>query len=136
MKYRDCQACLSHWLEGGTQGAVVDLGIAIEGCDGGVVEVVCEGALVYMAEVQEQLIVGYPFCKTYGLIVDPVRDCLMDALCASECGCPAQVRTLLQVSGAGSAPQSSSGSVSVVHSGGRQRRTKNYCRRLIDLASD
>ena len=45
-------------LEGGTQGAVVDLGIAMEGCDGSAVEMVCEGWFVYMAEVQEQRIVG------------------------------------------------------------------------------
>ena len=40
-------------LGGGTQGAVVDLGIAIEGCNGSFLEVVCEGAFVYMVEVQE-----------------------------------------------------------------------------------
>jgi hypothetical protein len=56
-------------LEGGTQGAVVDLGIAIEGCDGSVVEVVCEGAFVYMAEVQEQLIVGYPFWTLSAIVL-------------------------------------------------------------------
>ena len=64
-------------ISGGTHGAVVDLSVQP-------VQVVCETVFVYKADVQEHLIVGYPFCKAYGLMVDPTRDLLVDALCGPE----------------------------------------------------
>ena len=39
---------------------------------------------MYKADVQEHLDWGYPFCKAYGLMVDPTRYLLVDALCGPE----------------------------------------------------
>ena len=41
-------------------------------------EILCEDVFDYKADVVEHVILGYPFCKSYGLTIDPVRDCLMD----------------------------------------------------------
>ena len=56
----------------------------IRDCQDQLVQVVCEKVLVYKADVQEHLIVGCPFYKAYGLMVDPTRDLLVDALCGPE----------------------------------------------------
>ena len=71
-------------ISGGTHGAVVDLSVQIRDCQDQPVQVVCEKVFVYKADVQEHLFVGYPFCKAYGLMVDPTRDLLVDALCGPE----------------------------------------------------
>ena len=113
-------------IKGGTHGAVVDLGVQIHDCQGQLVQVVCEQVFVYKADVHEHLIVGYPFCKAYGLMVDPVLDLLMDALCGpaggagSDCSCTSIHCACRAVA---------------VHRH-KRNRPKSYVARLINLASD
>ena len=71
-------------ISGGTHGEVVDLSVQSRDRQDQLVQVVCKKVFVYKADVQEHLIVGYPFCKAYGLMVDPTRDLLVDALCGPE----------------------------------------------------
>ena len=71
-------------ISGGTHGAVVDLSVQIRECQDQPAQSLCEKVFVYKADVQEHLIVGYPFCKAYGLMLDPTRDLLIDALCGPD----------------------------------------------------
>ena len=113
-------------IKGGTHGAVVDLGVQIHDCQGQLVQVVCEQVFVYKADVHEHLIVGYPFCKAYGLMPDPVWDSLMDALCGplgganTDCSCTSIHCACRAVA---------------VHRH-KRNRSKSYVARLINLASD
>ena len=113
-------------INGGTHGAPVDLSVQIEDCSDQPVQVVCERVVLYKADVHEHLIVGYPFCKAYGLMVDPTRDLFVDALCgtmnrrAQHCSC--------------TSPQCACRAIAV--SSKKPSRTKSYVARLINLASD
>ena len=64
-------------IAGGTHGATVSIALPVEH-DGRMIEILFEDVFVYKADVVEHVILGYPFCKSYGLTIDPVRDCLMD----------------------------------------------------------
>ena len=64
-------------IAGGTHGATVS-GVVPVKHHGRMTEILCEDVFVYKADVVEHVILGYPFCKSYGLTIDPVRDCLMD----------------------------------------------------------
>ena len=68
-------------IAGGTHGATVSVALPVEH-HGRMTEIFCEDVFVYKADVVEHVILGYPFCKSYGLTIDPVRDCLMD-ICPS-----------------------------------------------------
>ena len=45
---------------------------------GRMTEIPCKDVFVYKADVVEHVILGYPFCKSCGLTIDPVCDCVMD----------------------------------------------------------
>ena len=98
----------------------------IQDCSNQPVQVVCERVFVYKADVHQHLIVGYPFCKAYGLMVDPTRDLLVDALCgtrnrtAQHCSC--------------TSVQCACRAIAV--SSKKPSRTKSYVARLINLVSD
>ena len=64
-------------IAGGTHCAMVSIALRVEH-HGRMTEILCEDVFVYKADVVEHVILGYPFCKSYGLTIDPVRDCLMD----------------------------------------------------------
>ena len=112
-------------ISGGTREAV-DLSVQIRDCQDQPVQVVCEKVFVYKADVQEHLIVGYPFCKAYGLMVDPTRDLLVDALCGPE------NRTNERCSVASG--QCACRAVPVKQK--KVSKVKSYVARLIGLASD
>ena len=111
---------------GGTHGAVVDLSVQIQDCSNQPVQVVCERVFVYKADVHEQRIVGYPFCKAYGLMVDPTRDLLVNALCGTM-NCTAQHCPCTSVQ---------CGCRAIAVSSKKSSMTKSYVARLINLASD
>ena len=52
--------------------------------NGAFAEVVCENLFVYKSNVGDHVIVGDPFCKAYGLTMDPMEGCLVDALQVSR----------------------------------------------------
>ena len=64
-------------IAGGTHGATVSIALPVEH-HGRMMEILCEDVFVYKADAVEHVILGYPFCKSYGLTIDSVRDCLMD----------------------------------------------------------
>ena len=113
-------------INGGTHGAVVNLSVQLQDCSDQPVQVVCERVFVYKADVHEHLIVGYPFCKAYGLMMDPTRDLLVDALCgtmnrtAQHCSCTSK--------------QCACRALAVCCK--KPIRTKCYVARYINLASD
>ena len=43
----------------------------------------CRNTFIYSANVSGGVILGYPFLKAFGLLVDPVHDHLVDALVAT-----------------------------------------------------
>ena len=113
-------------ISGGTHGAMVDLSVQIRDCQDQLVQVVCEKVFVYKADVQKHLIVGYPLCKAYGLMVDPTQDLLVDALCGLENRtnerCPV------------ASGQCACRAVPVKQR--KNSRVKSYVARVIGLASD
>ena len=69
-------------IAGGTHGATVSIASLPLEHQGRMTEILCEDVFVYKADVVAHLILGYPFCKAYGLTIDPVSDSLMD-ICPS-----------------------------------------------------
>ena len=65
-------------IAGGTHGAYCTISLpGVIGEDAVVFR--CVNVFVYSAEVCNTIIVGYPFFKAYGLLLDPVHDCLRPA---------------------------------------------------------
>ena len=113
-------------ISGGTHGAVVDLSVQIRDSQDQPVKVVCKKVFVYKVDVLELLIVGYPFCKACGLMVDPRRDLLMDAFCGPE------IRTRERGPVASGACACRAAAVKQK----KTSRTRSYVARLIGLESD
>ena len=64
-------------IAGGTHGATVTIALPVEH-HARMTEILCEDVFVNKGNVVEHVILEYLFCKSYGLTIDPVRDCLMD----------------------------------------------------------
>ena len=54
-------------IAGGTHGATVFIALPVEH-HGRMTEILCEDVFVYKANVVKRVILGYTFCKWYGLI--------------------------------------------------------------------
>ena len=125
---RPLRNTVANWecISGGTHGAVVILRVQIRDCQDQLVQVVCERGFVYTADVHEHSIVGYPFCKAYGLVADLTRDGLIDALCGPQ----TRTNERCPVASGGCACRA----VPVKQK--ETSRVKLYVARLIGLASD
>ena len=67
-------------VKGGEYGAYSTLGLPVELRNGKDIIVDCEKVFIYAVDVSGGLIVGYPLLKAFGLLVDFVRDKLLDSL--------------------------------------------------------